>query len=73
MNEIEVISVGSEVVIDGSIPATVKRVCIEDEAGCLTYECVWWDERARKSESEWFRPNEIKAKDDTKRTRIRMK
>lgn len=71
MTEIEVISVGSEVVIDGEIPAVVKRVCIEDDAGCLTYECVWWDERTRKS--EWFRPNEIKAKDGTKRTRIKMR
>lgn len=71
MNEIEVISVGTEVVIDGEIPATIKRVCIEDEAGCLTYECVWWDERARKS--AWFRPHEIKLKDETKRTRIKLR
>jgi uncharacterized protein YodC (DUF2158 family) len=71
MTEIEVISVGTEVVIDGEIPATVKRVCIEDEAGCLTYECVWWDERARKS--DWFRPHEVTAKDVTKKLRITMK
>lgn len=57
MEKIEIIPIGSSVFLDGEIPATVHAVEVRGQPHSLTYQCVWWDERQRKS--EWVRPDEI--------------
>ena len=57
MTTIEIIPIGSKVFLGGEILATVQAVEIRGEPPSLTYQCVWWDERTRKS--EWVRPDEI--------------
>jgi hypothetical protein len=57
---IEVLEIGSSVVIDGEIPATVTGINIRGVEHRLQYEVTWWDERTRKS--EWVEPYEVKAK-----------
>lgn len=67
---IEVLSIGSEVVIDGDIPAHVRGITIYSEHW-VKYQCVWWDERTRKE--EWLTIDEITPKDPSRTTRISMK
>jgi hypothetical protein len=57
MEAIEIIPVGSKVFLDGEIAATVQAVEIRGQPHSLTYQCIWWDDRVRKS--EWVRPDEI--------------
>jgi hypothetical protein len=66
--EIEVLAIGTEVTIDGEIPATIRGICIRSESN-ITYECVWWDERSRKI--EWLTVDEIKPKSEHKAITIR--
>lgn len=70
MNEIEVISIGTEVVIDGAIPAVIRGVTFYNEHW-IKYLCVWWDERARKE--EWLTTDEFKPKDLVRANRITIK
>jgi len=67
---IEVYPIGSAVTIDGDISAYIKRVCIENESGDITYECVWWDERKRVL--EWLPAREITPKDPNRKTQISL-
>jgi hypothetical protein len=64
--EITVLEVGSKVILDGDIPATVTALNIRGIEHRLTYEVTWWDERTRKS--EWVDPFEIESKDAIIRT-----
>lgn len=57
MSTVEIIPVGSNVLIDGEIPAIIQAVEIRGKSHSLMYQCVWWDERTRKS--EWVNPEEI--------------
>lgn len=57
MITIEIIPVGSKVFLDGEIVATIHAVEIRGMPHSLMYQCIWWDERMRKS--EWVRPDEI--------------
>ena len=56
MNEIQVLAIGTDVTIDGDIPATIRAVTIYSETW-IKYLCVWWDERTRKE--EWLTADEI--------------
>jgi hypothetical protein len=62
----EVFEIGSQVVIDGEIPATITGINIRGIEHRLQYEVTWWDERTRRS--EWVEPFEIKPKDSKART-----
>lgn len=53
----EVMEIGSKVLLDGEIPATITSINIRGLEHRLTYEVTWWDERQRKS--EWVDPFEI--------------
>jgi hypothetical protein len=46
----EVYEIGSQVLIDGDIPATVTAINIRGIEHRLQYEVTWWDERNRKSD-----------------------
>jgi hypothetical protein len=63
---VQVFEIGSQVVIDGEIPATITGINIRGTEHRLCYECTWWEERTRKS--EWLEPFEIKPKDAKVRT-----
>lgn len=69
--EIEALAIGTEVTIDGDIPATVRRIEIRGlgDNKLISYECVWWDERVRKT--EWLEFDEIKPKAGHKTVTIR--
>jgi hypothetical protein len=54
MKELEVIEIGSSVMLDGEIPATVTGLEVRGAEHLLTYQVTWWDERSRKS--EWVTP-----------------
>ena len=69
MNEIEIFTIGSKVTIDGDIPAMITAVEIRGAAGLVTYQCCWWDNRARKS--EWVTASEIQP--GTERTAVKFK
>lgn len=56
---IEVLSIGTPVIIDGDIPATIRAVTIYSEHW-IKYLCVWWDERNRRE--EWLTADEIQVK-----------
>jgi hypothetical protein len=58
MNELVVIEVGSPVMLDGDIPATITALEVRGSEHLLTYQVVFWDERTRKA--EWVTPEEIK-------------
>jgi hypothetical protein len=62
----EVLEIGSHVVIDGEIPATITGINIRGIEHRLQYEVTWWDERSRKS--EWVEPFEIKHQEAKTRT-----
>jgi hypothetical protein len=52
---IDVYAIGSEVLLDGRVSARI--VTIRIEPGTVVYECVYWDELARRS--EWVEAWEI--------------
>ena len=64
--DIEVYEIGSQVTIDGDIPATVTAINIRGMEHRLQYEVTWWDERTRKT--EWVDPFEIKPMEAKTRT-----
>lgn len=53
---IEVFSLGTEIQVDGEIPAVIRGITIYNEQW-VKYLCVWWDERQRKE--EWLAPDEF--------------
>jgi hypothetical protein len=68
MNTIEVLAIGTQVVIDGEIPATIRAVTVYSDTW-VKYLCVWWDERSRRE--EWLLADEIKPHGDSnKRTML---
>jgi hypothetical protein len=69
MSEIEVYAIGTSVIIDGDIPATVRAVTIYSDTW-VKYCCVWWDERTRRE--EWLTPDEIQFKGNSKMA-VRLK
>ncbi|MGZ6045670.1 MAG: hypothetical protein ACXWNW_14170 [Isosphaeraceae bacterium] len=63
---LEVLPLGSRVSLgDGTIPAIVTAIIIRGDRP--SYEVVWWDGRARKS--EWLETSEVKS-DEVARTKI---
>lgn len=56
MNELQIHAIGTAVIIDGDIPATIRAVTIYSDTW-IKYLCVWWDERTRKE--EWLTADEI--------------
>jgi hypothetical protein len=62
----EVFEIGSAVLLDGDIPATITSINIRGTEHRLTYEVTWWDERNRKT--EWVDPFEIRAKEAKKQS-----
>lgn len=50
------IPVGSEVVIGGSVTATVLQICIQSNSR-VTYEVAWWDGNTRST--AWVDAGEI--------------
>ena len=69
MDNIEVLAIGTQVVIDAEIPATIRAVTIYSPTH-IKYLCVWWDERSRRE--EWLLPDEIKPQADHRTARITM-
>jgi hypothetical protein len=65
-SEIEVLAIGSSVLVDGDIPARILAFEVRGD-GLVTYQCAWWDERKRQM--EWLTEAEIKPR-GTERTRI---
>lgn len=47
---------GTQIKVDGDIPATIRAIAIHSEHW-VKYCCVWWDERARKE--EWLIADEF--------------
>lgn len=62
---IEVYAIGTNVVIDGDIPATIRAVTIYSPTW-IKYLCVWWDERNRKE--EWLTVDEVQVNEQTQET-----
>lgn len=67
----EIFAIGSGVIVDGDIPAKILAVEIRGIACLITYQCMWRDERNRKT--EWLTEGEIKPKGESKRTGISLK
>jgi hypothetical protein len=68
---IQVYPIGSEIVIDGDIPAVITAFEVRGMVGLITYQCTWWDERNRKS--EWLTESEIKPREHVRKTTISIK
>jgi len=62
MKQTEVMQVGQPVTISDNIPAIITGIAI-DEKCRITYRCVWWDRRTRKS--EWLEQFEVTRADET--------
>lgn len=62
----EVFEIGTDVLLDGEIPAKITSINIRGAEHRLTYEVTWWDERNRKA--EWVDPFEIRVKDAKKKS-----
>lgn len=62
---IEVYAIGTQVTIDGDIPAVIRGVTIYSPAW-VKYLCVWWDERQRKE--EWLTEDEIAVSEKSHQT-----
>jgi hypothetical protein len=60
----EVLEVGTKVLIDNDIPATITCISVRGVEHYLSYEVTWWDERSRKE--AWVTPQEVKSVDETK-------
>lgn len=60
MSEIQVLAIGTTVIVDGEIPAVIRGVSIRGPHR-VSYDCVWWDERTRKS--EWLDADEFEVKE----------
>ena len=56
MEYIDVLPIGTKVIIGNSIHASIAGVWIR-EKGFVQYDCVWWDENQRHS--MWLAPDEI--------------
>lgn len=65
MSAIEVHAIGTHVIIDGDIPATIRAVTVYSPAW-IKYLCVWWDERNRKE--EWLTEDEIQVRTPSAQT-----
>jgi hypothetical protein len=70
METIEVLAIGTQVVIDAEIPATIRAVTIYSDTW-IKYLCVWWDERSRRE--EWLLAEEIKPQNGSRTMRIAMR
>jgi hypothetical protein len=70
VDSIEVLAIGTQVIIDGEIPATIRAVTIYSDTW-IKYLCVWWDERTRRE--EWLLADEIKPQDASRTARITMR
>ena len=70
--EIEVLAIGTEVLVDRDIPAAIRGVTIYNQHW-IKYLVVWWDERKRFE--EWLAPAEFTVKNETtiKGTTVRFK
>lgn len=55
----EVLAIGTSVIIDGDIPAVIRGITIYSDTW-VKYCCVWWDERNRRE--EWLTADEIQVK-----------
>ena len=64
--DIELIPAGTEVKVGDDIEAVVTAACIRDLD--VTYECVWWDGRTRKS--EWLPSWQIRVAQNTGALRV---
>jgi hypothetical protein len=62
----EVYEIGSEVTIDGEIPARITGISIHGIEHRLQYEVTWWNERSRVS--DWLDPFEVKPKSGKTKT-----
>ena len=58
MSDLSVIEIGSAVILDGDIPATIGALEVRGSEHLLTYQVIFWDKRTRKT--EWVTPAEIK-------------
>jgi len=70
MDSVEVLAIGTQVVIDGEIPATIRAVTVYSHTW-VKYLCVWWDERSRRE--EWLLADEIKPHNEGRTMRIAMR
>lgn len=63
MKELELIEIGTEVLLNGGLPAKVSAVTIRGIENFVAYECVWWNEGERKV--DWIPSVQVAEKDVT--------
>lgn len=66
----DVFEIGTEVLLDGKIPARITSINLRGTEHRITYEVTWWDERTRKS--EWVDPLEFVAQGAKNRRALRF-
>lgn len=72
MNDlIKIYPIGSAVLIDGDIPATIIAFEVRGTVALITYQCCWWGERDRKT--EWPTESEVKPTNGVIRQPISIK
>jgi len=67
MRQIEVMQVGSPVMLSGDIPARITSIWIEDKCR-IQYQCAWWEGRTRRC--EWIEQFEVVRTDETQGMKI---
>lgn len=58
--ELVLIGIGTEVLLDGDIPAKVVAISIRGKENYVAYDCVWWDERQRRQ--DWIPADQVTIK-----------
>jgi hypothetical protein len=65
--QIEVMQIGSPVMLSDNIPARITSIMIEEKCH-ITYQCVWWEGGIRYN--EWLEQFEVTHTDETQGTTI---
>ena len=67
MLRVEVMPVGSSVLVGDDIPATITGVWIREKCH-ISYQCVWWNGRERKE--CWLERHEVQGLEETQGTTV---
>jgi len=67
MRQVEVMMVGSPVMLGGKVEATITGVCVRGKCH-ITYECGWWD--GRTYQSKWMEQHEVERHEKTEAMKI---
>ena len=58
-DQIEVLAIGSAIVIGDDIPARITAITISGEGSKVAYDVVWWDGRDRRG--AWLDASEVRS------------